>query len=490
MEGQFDATVASELEWQSKHSSLSEELVASNALLSSLAHENDVLEAQLREAIVDAEEARKEKTEVGSRQAAISTELASVRQQLVNAQVEAVSAGKRATDAEQAHQELQNENVQLMASLNEIRPKVIDLTQDKVTLSEERERMQHGVRGRDTTIAQLEATVAELGASLERSKQFAHTSDKRWTAEKEVLEGNIRSLERSLVETEEQLHDARQSIQELDAGRAVHHRAVAQYEETLSRLKEEVKGYRDDTVSLEKSLDESRRAAAEAQELLNKTQLELESLRVEGSQKDVEILRVKDQTSSLNGQPLSPRPEISTVENELLDAQRHQHALELSATRSQIRSLENALYLEQTKSHNLQRQIGALGGELNAIASTPQIFPRPLSSASASSSNAFVRSPIPRLLNGLDSTLSPEVLHKRKISLSMLKARIDSEREARPVQALTSMKEESSSPSLSQPSVHLPDHHLTYAHTLHSQYFRDESHIFWCHACSGDLVVL
>ena len=463
-------------------------------MVSSLTDENDTLKAKIGGVLVDAEVARKEKTDIGSLQAATSAELASVRQQLANAQAEVVSAGRRAADAEQAHQELQSENVQLMASLTEIRPKVIGLTQDKVTLSEEKDRMQHGIRGRDATIAQLEATVAELGVSLEESKHFALVSDKRWTAEREALEGNVRSLEGSLVETEEQLHDARQSIQELAAGRTAHRKAVTQYEDSLGRLKEEVERYRNSTASLEHSLHESNRAEAEAQELLIQTRLEIESLRVEGSQKDEEINRLRDQTLSLNIQPPSPRSELSTVENELLDAQRHQHALELSAARSQIRSLENALYLEQTKTHNLQRQMG----ESNAIpvASTPQIPPRPLSSASASSSHAFTRSAIPRSLNGLDSTLSAEMRHKRKISLSMLKARIDSEREAhapRPaaqaLPALTATKEEGSSPPLPSLSQHPLDHYPMHA-VPHSQYFRDESHIFWCHACSGDLVVL
>ncbi|KAF8322999.1 uncharacterized protein EI90DRAFT_3077121 [Cantharellus anzutake] len=135
------------------------------------------------------------------------------------------------------------------------------------------------------------------------------------------------------------------------------------------------------------------------------------------------------------------------------------------------------------------------------LTSTPQIPPRPLSAASASSSNAFMRPTIPRPLKGLDSALTPEARHKRKISLSMLKARIDSEREAhaaRPVtQALpplTAMKEEElSSPSTQSPRApfNLPDSDPTHPRSLsRSQHFRDESHIFWCHACSGDLVVL
>ncbi|KAJ3015151.1 hypothetical protein NUW54_g1120 [Trametes sanguinea] len=94
--------------------------------------------------------------------------------------------------------------------------------------------------------------------------------------------------------------------------------------------------------------------------------------------------------------------------------------------------------------------------------------------------------------------LSPETRHKRKVSLSMLKARIDSE-----LAATTSASRPSSRNSRnftspapkpaalpvvveppSQPATPPP------AQVPKRPVFMDESHIFWCHSCQGDLVVL
>jgi hypothetical protein len=87
--------------------------------------------------------------------------------------------------------------------------------------------------------------------------------------------------------------------------------------------------------------------------------------------------------------------------------------------------------------------------------------------------------PLPLSRSVFDHAMSPETLHKRKVSLSMLKARIDSEVKPMPSQ----------SPSRALSPVHDSD---TDSHLhLHRPQFLDETHdVFWCHSCNGDLVIL
>ena len=96
--------------------------------------------------------------------------------------------------------------------------------------------------------------------------------------------------------------------------------------------------------------------------------------------------------------------------------------------------------------------------------------------------------------------LSPETRHKRKVSLSMLKARIDSE-----VAAAAAGASHPSSRAVSPapvgtgggvgvapglPTVVEPRAPATLSLSLKHPQFLDESHIFWCHSCRGELVIL
>ena len=72
--------------------------------------------------------------------------------------------------------------------------------------------------------------------------------------------------------------------------------------------------------------------------------------------------------------------------------------------------------------------------------------------------------------------------HKRKVSLGMLKARIDSELAAVGPAPLALSR--AVSPHAGLPSV--PEDH----YGARRPQFLDESHIFWCHSCRGELVIL
>ena len=220
----------------------------------------------------------------------------------------------------------------------------------------------------------------------------------------------------------------------------------------------------------------------------------------------------------------------------MLSALRQQHALELSTAESRSRALQTAVFDAEAQVHALQRQVGALEDEL------AQLRPlRPLSRGSSHGTGhghahahgpgaQSSRRPAARAVDRSDDLrrasfsslrqsggaggpsppparsafegLSAEARHKRKVSLSMLKARIESEVAAsshmpRPgtkhphahshsphgkAVGLPAVIEPPSQPATPPPHTHLAN--------PKRPVFMDESHIFWCHSCQGDLVVL
>jgi len=163
-----------------------------------------------------------------------------------------------------------------------------------------------------------------------------------------------------------------------------------------------------------------------------------------------------------------------SLDDEMLGSIRQQHAMEISAATSQIRALENMIFDKDSINHKLQKQLNALEEQLT----------RPHSS---SRRTIHRTNPTPLSRSIFDHNLSPETIHKRKVSLSMLKARIDSE-------VKTTFHSQPPSPvyseSGSRRSSIIGPHSIGPHHHIHHPQFLDESHIFWCHSCHGDLVIL
>jgi predicted nucleic acid-binding Zn-ribbon protein len=498
-------------QWQDKHAALAEDHIVAQSSLIQITAERDSIRAQHDELASNAEATAKEIAQFQQLLSAASGEVKWVQQQLHHAQAEAAHAVHRAEDVEKMQQDLQAENVELMASLNEMRPKIVELTQDKLTLGEETERLQKMIRSLNGTTAQLENSLHEVRARADERDQATQASEEHWRTEKAVIERAFKELEQGYVAAENELHAARASVQELDAERTAHRKAVVQYEATMDHLQGEVDRQRNELKNMSRALSESHTAAHELRELLARNQSELESLRADAAYKGDEVLRLKDQLVVQNP-AASPHIQEETLGSEFLKTVHHQHALDLSTAHSQIRSLENTLYQERAKAHGLQRQVSALEDEVITLRTrapaTPHLHPlRPMSAASNVSSSGVYRSTDSRMrkalaspvLSSIDAVLTPETQHKRKVSLSMLKARIDSEREAplfrhHAYPVLAPMAEEST-PTGTFP---LPPISPSYSHSpnaigiapVENSQFRDEAHVFWCHACSGDLVVL
>jgi hypothetical protein len=253
----------------------------------------------------------------------------------------------------------------------------------------------------------------------------------------------------------------------------------------------------------------------EEEDFLNRAQNEIESLRVDLAARDEEVERLREAVSS----PRKPRNDDGprSLDAELLSSLRQQHALDLSAAQSQIRALENSVFDAEARSHALQKQVTALEDQLAHSRSRPpsrlgqrSFSPSQFRPSSRAGSQSDLRrssfgshrptksnlAPLSRSM--FDQNMSAETRHKRLVSLSMLKARIDSEVEvtsrSRPSSRASSVRALSpvlslpgSNPPLGSPQSHTHPHT---DHPVHRPQFLDDSHVFWCHACSGDLVIL
>lgn len=238
----------------------------------------------------------------------------------------------------------------------------------------------------------------------------------------------------------------------------------------------------------------------EEQEFLDRAQNEIETLRQEVSAKDEEIERLREAISSPTKTD-APR----SLDDEVFSSLKQQHALELSALQSQVRALETSLFDTEARAHSMQKQISALEDQVAHPPRrpfSPGIPSRPSSRGTADmqrrpslgsqrpSSN--LAPPLSRSV--FDQSLSPETRHKRKVSLSMLKARIESEAAAAAATVTSHPPSRALSPVLSLPTNGSGSQSISpppiMVHHHHRPQFLDDSHVFWCHSCRGDLVIL
>ena len=164
----------------------------------------------------------------------------------------------------------------------------------------------------------------------------------------------------------------------------------------------------------------------------------------------------------------------------------NEHVLALSEAQAHVRELEGAVFDADARAHAAQRRVAELEDELSRLLNAsqaprstgagqrraigrPEYVTRPSSRLSRTSE----ASSLPSAFDGL----SPETKHKRRVSLGMLKARIDSELAAARSGLPTVIEDDSALSRVREIAGMKPQ-------------FMDEAHVFWCSACQGDLVVL
>lgn len=443
-------------------------LTRDNTKLRGVVEDNVKTIAELREKLVQA-----------------SSEITTSSRQAQAVQNELRSATRRAEDAEKTQRNLQLEGTNLMRALDEMRPKIVELTGAKLELAEKVEDLERTIHNRDITISQLESLLNEVRSQKEESEHKWQAALTESEKEHSGAQNATLDLQKAHSYLEEELETALASLRNLELQRTNHHQEVARLLEEFEKLKGSFNTRSDELYNLKREVEARRRAQEEEQEFLERAQNEIEGLRAELDARDEEIQRLHEAVSS----PSTDAPQ--SLDDELIGSLRQQHALDLSAAQSQIRALENIIFDGEAKAHALQKQINALQDQVSQLQSArvvqrsfSPIPSRPASDLGRSSFGSHRPSNPPPLSRSVfDQNLSPETRHKRKVSLSMLKARIDSE-----VAATSRPPSRALSPVHSEPRSNpaLPPSH----HTIHRPQFLDESHVFWCHSCQGDLVIL
>ncbi|CAG7847554.1 SubName: Full=Uncharacterized protein {ECO:0000313/EMBL:CCA68985.1} [Serendipita indica DSM 11827] len=437
-------------------------------------------------------------------------------------QAEVAAANRRADEAEHAHKGLQNENVGLMASLNEMRPRVMQLTEEKFDLTEKISRLEEDRNEMEEVISKMENAAEEARARYEHLEAEKAELQAARERDREGADQDLERLQQALSRTEEELDTAIKSVRDLESERAIHRQAVERYQLEMDKLDDELAMIRAQYTTLQDNLAASQNAREhdaaileESHGVVERANAEVESLRNELLAKEEEIERLKSSNISSSAQSTIPgegdasrgpgpghHQRTGSLDKEMFESE---GTFELSTARSKIRMLETTVFQEQAKVHNLRKQISSLEEELHRVRRT---------SRSQQLTPSYSNSPAPGLAKelpgemALDSALPPDIRHKRKISLGMLRARIHSETNGqlhshsspRPLAArrlssnLGITHEESGSeagvdesmPARSAMAPPVPAKRMDRPRPQ----FLDDSHVFWCSCCRGEVVVL
>lgn len=414
-----------------------------------------------------------------------------------------------------------------MRSLDEMRPKIVELTDIKLELTERVNSLENSLGDRDGIIAQLESSLHELREHKEVVDELLRDAESLREADRSAAQDNVAELQQGYTEMQSELEAALASVRELEVERSSHRQAAARQLEELEKLNATVHSLKEEAASLRGELEERKLAEVENGEILERARTDVEILRSELATKEEEIEHFRleaSQTASLADQ-ISP-----ALSQEMVSSLKQQHSFELSAAQSQIRALQTTVFELEAKNHSFHRQISsledlvaqlrssssstsstAIATNTNNSSTRTGISPnRPTSPPSRPSSrsrnhsddlrrasfarktsNPLVSPPPLPSQTFFGQNLSAETRHKRKVSLSMLKARIDSEVAAaiNPHPPSRAISPDASKKAGLSSVTETEDGHEHSLSLKHPQ-FLDESHIFWCHSCRGELVVL
>ena len=480
LESQLRSKTESEADWMARHSSLEADHATLQGHLQSASNRRDALleeRASLQSQVEFNQSAVKQ---LQQKLGELASEVTSSDRALQNVQGELRAALRRAEESEKTQKDLQGEGSRLMQSLEEMKPKIVDLTSVKLELMEQIERLEHEKRSRDTLISKLEMALNEGTEREAEAAKLRRESDVLREKDSHSMQQSVADLQRGYSLLEAEFQSAQATVKTLEAERIRMRQAEVRQADTSNRMNAEARRREEEISQLESALASSRRNEVDQSQLINHYRTEIEALQSELVAKEEELDSVQKTPITDDG--------LRSLDDEMLSAVKQQHAIELSSAQSQIRALETAVFEAQDKAHRFQRQIHILEEQL-ASRSVSRATSRPFSPSarpSSRTSNDLRRgslsskssSLVPPTRSVFDVGLSPETRHKRQVSLSMLKARIESEtaahRHTPPPRGLSPVPDSSSD----------VDSHS------HRPQFMDESHIFWCHSCRGELVIL
>jgi len=99
-----------------------------------------------------------------------------------------------------------------MRSLDEMRPKIVELTGDKVELGDKIASLEHALRNRDAMIAELESNVEELRDQYEETSKQREEGVAQREKEQSSAQASLTELQKAYTELQRELEEAQASI--------------------------------------------------------------------------------------------------------------------------------------------------------------------------------------------------------------------------------------------------------------------------------------
>lgn len=491
----YQRKLSSEEDSRRRFDNLNQNLRSSKEILSKISSERDALVATSTETVAELQESRATIADLSNELSQSNASGAALAKQLEIAQSESRQALRRAEDAETAQRYLQEEGTGLMRSLDEMRPKIVELSSAKLELMEQLEQATAAIRQKDNAISELEAQLESTHASLEELRREYGKREKEQEKEKISAEAGQVELQKAYNELQARFDDTVAATREMEADRMKQRQVAARLQEEVDLLRSIGQVRQEEIDLLRSQMDEREQASDDGQRLLEELQQEIEGLRSDIANKEEEISRLRQV-----GPSTSPLPSSKSLDDEVKGAITQQLELELSNAKSMIRGLESSLYDAEAKYLSLQKHVASMEDELShlrAFAKTQRSVHAPRNSTSARHSDELRRSSFAsQRSNGLsrltpsaiiDEGLPPATRHQRHISLAMLQARMFSEAEAASVHASATKSSKSATTGPGHSHTTSVDSSVL---SLRWPEFLDESHVFWCATCKGDLIVL
>lgn len=474
-------------------------MAATQAEISSIISERDTLLEDKHSLSRQTESDQKALANLQDKLSQAAVEFESSSRQLQILQNEVKRANRRAEEAEQIQSDLQAEGMTLMRSLEEMRPKIVELTNIRLDLVDKIGTLEGIIRKKEDVVSTLEASLEEAREKEVDAEKHRQKEDAMRKKDDFSSQDNVSQLQKAYTELQLELDGLRINVRDREQEREGYHQLALRRLEEIDRLTFSSQAQVERLTSAEKELEERHMAQTEDLGFVEGMQNEIEALRHDLTMKEEELESLREPSSEL----------VQSLDGEMVGALKQQQAFELSSARSQIRALESAVFESDARAHTLQKQVSNLMDQVTQLRTishtptrpfspTPGLPSRPSSRAARNASSDDLRrtsftapKPVPaRPPRRTFESLSPETRHKRRVSLGMLKARIDSEvahsaKSHTPSKPLAPLPESASiSSSVMEPSE---PHHIR---GFRRHQFLDESHIFWCNSCHGDLVIL
>ncbi len=253
---ELEQHLESEQSWHSKHAALeAEHKSVKNSLeiceseKTTLSHDKDALQSEVHSIQADITLLQDKLTQG-------ALELASQTRQLQSVQSELKSAKRRAEEAERIQTELQSEGTDLMRSLEEMRPKIVELTGAKLELSEKVSGLESEVRARDAVISNLEVELDEHRELKEEAERRLNDNASLYQKERLAEKSAAKTLQAAQAELMEELETALATIQTLDKERSLQHQEAERRLQEMERLSQSAAIQDDRIAALREEADE------------------------------------------------------------------------------------------------------------------------------------------------------------------------------------------------------------------------------------------